>query len=64
MFQILTLEIADMKYNSKTDGLEEDTVANPIIYDSEKTFPKKVATTCHFSRIGLYIFPVHLICQP
>ncbi len=29
---------ADMKYNSKTDGLEEDRVANPIIYDWEKTF--------------------------
>lgn len=29
---------ADMKYNSKTDGLEEDRVANPIIYDWEKKF--------------------------
>ncbi len=29
---------ADMKYNSKTDGVEEDRVANPIIYDWENTF--------------------------
>lgn len=40
---------ADMKYNSKTDGVEEDRVANPIIYDWEKTFlQENVETTCDF----------------
>lgn len=59
---------ADMKYNSKTDGLKEDTVANPIIYDSEKTFLQEhVTTTCHFESPSVgsaFIYSLSSFCTP
>lgn len=52
-----------LKFKSKTDGLEEDTVAKPVIYDSEKDIsPGECGDHTPlwepFSGIGPYIFLV------